>query len=111
MNKKPIIALAQIKYFDTSTTNNLNKIIKYIRLAKKKNADIVCFPESCLYKSSLELDNKFVKQISEECKENSIWCIITDDLSKNGKTYNTSLLIDRKGVIKGGYKKIHLLRR
>ncbi|MFZ1970790.1 MAG: carbon-nitrogen hydrolase family protein [Candidatus Nanoarchaeia archaeon] len=108
MNNKPIIALAQIKYFDTATTNNLKKIIRYIRLAKEKGADIICFPESCLYKSSLELDNKFVKQISEECKKNSIWCIITDDLKKDGKTYNTSLLIDRKGIIKGGYKKIHL---
>lgn len=110
MNHKPIIALAQIKYFDTSTTNNLKKIIKYIRLAKVKKADIICFPESCLHKSSLDLefDNKIVKQISEECKKNSIWCIITDDLSKDGKTYNTSLLIDRNGMIKGGYKKIHL---
>ena len=32
MNKKPIIALAQIKYFDTSTTNNLNKIYKIYKI-------------------------------------------------------------------------------
>lgn len=108
MNNKPIIALAQIKYFDTSTTNNLKKILRYIKLAKEKKADIICFPESCLKKSSLDFDNKIIRQIADECKKNSIWCIITDDLVKKGRTYNTSLLINRKGEIKGGYKKIHL---
>lgn len=106
--KKPIIALAQIKYFDVSKSNNVEKIKRYIKLAKKRNADIVCFPESCVYKSSLDLNNKAITQITEECKKNSIWCIITDDIKKGKKVYNTSVLIDRKGKIKGGYNKIHL---
>lgn len=103
------IALAQIKYFEFSEKHNIHKILYYIREAKKKNADIVCFPESCvLRKGSLELDHGAVKVISEECKKNSIWCIITDDFKKNGRVYNTSILINREGEIKGRYKKIHL---
>jgi predicted amidohydrolase len=108
MKKNPVIALAQIKYFDWATKNNTKKIIKYIRLAKKRGADIICFPESCLIKSSLNLKNKILKDIQEECKKNSIWCIVTDDINIKGKTYNLSVLIDRNGKIKGGYKKIHL---
>jgi predicted amidohydrolase len=108
MERKPVIALAQIRYFEDSNTNNLNKILKYIRLAKKRGADIICFPESCLHKSALDLDNRIISQISEECRNNSIWCIVTDDMKIRGRTYNVSLLIDRKGRIKGKYKKIHL---
>ena len=103
-----VIALAQIRYFDNSNTNNLEKILKYIRMAKKRKADIVCFPESCLVKSSLNLNSKIIKTVKDECKKNSIWCIITDDIEKRKKTYNISMLIDRKGRIKGEYKKIHL---
>lgn len=106
--RSAIIALAPIKYFENSNSNNLDKILKYICLAKKNKADIVCFPESCLYKSSLDLNNKIVDKVQLECKKNSIWCIITDDLVKEGKTYNLSLLINRDGRIMGEYNKIHL---
>ena len=102
--RQAVIAIAQIKYFDISKTNNVEKIKKYIKLAKKKDADIVCFPESCVHKSSLELNSNVIKKIAEECKKNSIWCIVTEDIKKGERIYNTSILIDRKGNIKGGYK-------
>lgn len=102
------IALAQIKYFDDSLSNNLKKILKYIKMAKRRGADIVCFPESCINKSSLTLNSSLIKRIQEECKKNEIWCIVTDDIEKRKNTYNMAMLIDRKGRIKGQYKKIHL---
>lgn len=109
MNRKPVIAVAQIRYYDVSRTNNLNKILRYIRLAKKRKADIVCFPESCIHRKGLHKDHEMIHLIKEECKKNSIWCIVTEDLTKDHKkVYNTSLLIDRKGIIRGEYKKIHL---
>jgi len=109
LRKKPIIAIAQIKYFDISRKNNVEKIKKYIRKAKKRNADIICFPESCVHKTEiLYLNNKMISEIKKECKANSIWCIITEDLEIKGKKYNTALLIDREGNIKGNYKKINL---
>ena len=108
-NRNPIIALAQIKYFDISKSNNVDKIKKYIRLAKKKNADIVCFPESCVHKTkTLHLKHNFIQEIANECKKNSIWCIITEDITIKNKSYNSALLINRKGKIIGNYKKIHL---
>jgi len=107
--KRPIIALAQIKYFDISSRNNVEKIKKYIRLAKKRKADIVCFPESCVHKTSiLHKNHKLINEIKEECKKNNIWCIITEDIKIKNKPYNVALLIDRNGKIRGNYKKIHL---
>lgn len=106
---KPIIAVAQIKYFDVSSVNNVDKIKKYINLAKKKRADIVCFPESCLHKNYIfHKDHKLINEIRRECKSNKIWAIITEDIKIKNKLYNTSLLINRNGKIVGDYEKIHL---
>lgn len=111
--KYPVIALAQIKYFDIVKRHNIYKILKYIRLAKKKHADIICFPESCIHKSEiLTFKHKLIKKIQEECRKNSIWAIITQEIFRKKflrkKSYNTAILIDRNGKIVGEYRKIHL---
>lgn len=106
--RKPIIALAQIEY-DPRKKSNIEKIVKYIKLAKEKNADIVCFPESCICRTkTLHFDDKLIERVKKECAENSIWCILTEDIILRGKPYNMSILIDRAGKVKGNYKKIHL---
>lgn len=108
VKRTAVIALAPIKYFDISKTN-LVKIKKYIRMAGKRGADIICFPESCLHKTkTLSFDDRIIREIKEECKKNQIWCIVTEDLLLKGKPYNTAILINRKGEIKGQYKKIHI---
>ncbi len=109
LKRNPVIALAQIKYFDIHKHNNIEKIKKYIRLAAKKRADIICFPESCVYKTkSLHLDDKFLKEIREECKKNSIWCIITENFIIKNQQHNLAVLIGRDGKIKANFKKTHL---
>ena len=108
-NKNPVIALAPIRYFDISKNDNLEKIKKFIRLAKKAGADIICFPESTIHKNKiLDLSGDYIRQIREECKKNSIWCIVTEDMRFKGKSHNAALLINRSGKIKGSYKKMHL---
>jgi len=107
--KQPIIALAPIKYFDISKRHNLEKIKNYIKKAKKANADIICFPESCVHKTeTLAYNDDLIKEIRQECKNNNIYCIITEDLILKNEPYNASILIGRDGEIKGKYKKIHL---
>ena len=107
--RNPVIALAQIEYFDITKRHNLEKIKRYIRKAKKAKADIICFPEGCIHKDELlNKNHKIVKEIAEECKKNNIWCIVNEDMKINGKPYNTSILIDRQGKIVGDYKKINL---
>lgn len=103
------IALAQISYFEDSN-NNVNKIKKYIKMAKKKKADIVCFPESCVHKKEiLHFNHHLINEIKKECEKNSIWCIINEDMKIRSKMYNLAILINRKGKIKGYYKKINLM--
>jgi len=107
--KKPVIAVAQIRYFDTAESHNVAKIKHFITAAAKSGADIICFPESCVHKYDiLKLDNDLVREICLSCKENNIWAIVTDTFESNGVSYKMSLLINRKGVIKGNYKKINL---
>jgi predicted amidohydrolase len=109
--KKPIIALAQIRYSGV-TRENVEKIKRYIKIAKTRGADIVCFPEACLSirdrKDVFKLSHQFIKEIEETCKENKIWCIISDDMLIRGKAYSVALVINRGGKDIGGYKKIHL---
>lgn len=108
--RNPIIALAQIKYFDTAEKHNVAKIKKYIKLAKKKKADIICFSESSVHKNDfLNFNHHLINEIKEECKKNSIWCIVDDDMTIRKKVYNTAILINREGKIVGEYRKIHLM--
>lgn len=103
------IALAPIKYFDLSKRDNIVKVMEYIREAARKEADIICFPESCLHKTAiLDLKNPILIEIQKVCKKNKIWCIITEDFRVGNNPYNTAILIGRNGEIKGKYKKIYL---
>lgn len=109
MNRKPVVALAQIRYFDNGKTNNIAKIKKFIALAGKAKADIICFPENCIRKDNFnKISDKLVQEICASCRENNIWAIIDDTFQKNQKLYNMALLIDRAGNIKGDYCKINL---
>ena len=109
--KSPVIALAQIRY-STISKDNVKKIKKYIKLAKKRKADIICFPESCLScrdrLNVFRLDHEYLNEIKEECRKNKIWCIINDDFMLKGKAYSLALVINREGKEIGGYKKINL---
>ncbi len=107
--KKPVIAVAQIRYFDTAEKHNVKKIVRYIGRASRAGADIICFPETCVHKTGyLKLNDKLVEAICLACKKNNIWAIITDDFEVRGTRYAMSLLISRRGKIVGNYKKINL---
>ena len=109
MKKKPVIAIASIKYYDIDKKHNLEKIKAFIGKAKKRGADIVCFPESCITKKdSLLMNGPKIREIGAECKRHSIWCIVTEDTKLGRHVYNTSILIGRDGKVKGHYEKINL---
>ena len=109
VRRNPKIAVAQIRYYDLNKKHNVDKIKQYIKLAKRAKADIVCFPEVSVSKiGGMHFRHNYIKQIREECKLNQIWCIASDELKIGKKVYNVAFLIDRKGDIKGHYRKINL---
>ena len=55
-----------------------------------------------------QFSSKLLKEIQASCKENKIYCIVTDAFLEKGKPYKIALLIDRQGRIKSKYKKINI---
>ena len=86
----------------------MKDIEKYIQLAKRKNADIICFPEGSIF-AGPKKNKKFISQIREYCRVYKIWCIISANLKEKKHHYNSALLIDDKGIISGKHKKVHVL--
>ena len=110
MAKSCRVALAQIKISENPDTN-LKKILSCIRKASKAKADIIVFPETCIFLRSRQkvvgLKNH-LHAIRSACKEYGIWCIVGSYQMKKGKRYNTTFLIDRSGKIVYTYDKVHL---
>ena len=105
--KKVTVAVAQL-LLTSSIRENTNKIKHFIKLAKIKKADIVCFPETSLKGEPIDIKNHKIMEIFEECKKNSIWCIIGDYIKEKKYTYNTMMLINRKGKLVGKHKKVYV---
>ena len=107
------VAAAQIPVTKSALTN-LNNIIKYIKKAASKDADIVCFPEASLIHSKNKNSikkipiRKYIDIIKKECKENKIHCVFGSNILKNNKLYNSAFFIDSKGKIAYTYNKVNL---
>jgi agmatine deiminase len=101
--------------------SNLDKTVKMVEVAAKKGAEIICLQE--LYKTPYFPNKKGVKvdafletipgestlafkDISKKYKCSIILPIY--EKSKNGKLYNTVVVLNEKGEIQPSYRKIHI---
>ncbi len=114
-------AIVQLRA-STSKKDNLEKILKYVSQAAKKNAKLVAFPEfmmfytpqsqtpSQLARQAESIDGGFVRAIRESARENSIEIVGTfyETSAKKNRVHDTSFLIDRSGRVVSRYRKIHL---
>src|SRR3989338_11551397 len=106
------VAAAQIPV-TKNALENLGNIIKYIKKAASKKADIVCFPETSLIHSKNKSRikkiplKKYIKIIQNSCKENKIHCIFGTNILEKNKLYNSAFLIDNKGKIIYRYDKVN----
>lgn len=114
------IAIAQI----TSTTDreqNLKKVLPMISEAADNGADLIAFPEALLCLGDQDAAGKkiaetipgdTVRLFQEEAQKRNISILMGSipekDAENPGKTFNTSVLMDRKGELVGVYQKIHL---
>ncbi|HZA42435.1 MAG TPA: carbon-nitrogen hydrolase family protein [Nitrososphaeraceae archaeon] len=116
------IAVVQMKS-DTDKKKNLAQSKDYIKEARYKNAQIVCFPEfqmgfSPSYQKPIELSGiseavntgNFVKSLSRCAKENKIDIISTiyEKTRANNKVFDSAVAIRKDGIIIARYRKIHL---
>lgn len=88
---------------------NLNRMFRFFEKAKRKRADIACFPETCLVSDHENIieSSAYVKKVQEACRKSGVWCIFGTYEKKKGKNYNVAYVIDRNGKIKYRYVKRH----
>ena len=116
------IAVVQMKS-DTDKKKNLAQSKDYIKEARYKNAQIICFPEfqmgfSPSDQKPIELSKisegintgNFVRTLSRYAKENEIDIISTiyEKARTNNKVFDSAIAIRKDGVIVSRYRKIHL---
>ncbi len=110
IENKMKIALASAP-FPSSIEDGLQSVEAFLVDAGKKDADIICFPESFLpgmrgIGIEIEAHNpiKLKSALADVCqlaRENSIHVIIPMDWDLNGKMQNVAYVISDKGVVLG----------
>lgn len=101
------------KQFDVDV--NLRKAERFIEMAKKRQANVIVFPEDFLTgpifgkKEFVDFDGRFRGLFQKLAKKYKI-DIVTGSFIEGDYTgwYNTSYYIDSKGKIRGKYRKINL---
>jgi omega-amidase len=110
------ILLASIDITWEAKADNLVVCKQVIFEAKRKNVDLVIFPEMTLTGFSMNLEStqenvnssptiKFFQEMSSQYK---IAVLFGVALENNGNVTNNAVFIDKKGDISGSYAKIHL---
>lgn len=118
--KKTRIALVQATSKTGDLDGNIEKGIRFIEEAAKKNVDIISFPElfACGYdleylsgnkdKMKLTKDSLQVQKMAQAAATHGMYVNMPCVLEENGHYYNGTYLFDRNGEILGTFKKVHL---
>lgn len=119
MPKKVSVALAQISCKVGDKNYNLRKMERYVKQARKKQANLIVFPELALtgyvcrdlvYELAEPVPGPSIQQLEAIAKEENMH-IVLGMLEKSSKAkavlHNTAVLISPEGFI-GKYQKMHL---
>ncbi len=115
------VAVIQFKA-STDKNKNLKRIVNFIGKAASRGADLCAFPEFMMFYTTSQqsprdlvsqaetINGNFIRTIAEAAKKNSIEVVgtIYEKSKKKDRVYDTSFLVDKSGVIKSTYRKIHL---
>ena len=113
------LALAQMK-MSAHIEENLRQTLRLIHEAAERDADLICFPEIQLspffpqYEGLdvsgyiLKEDDPAIQAVQAACIENQIFASPNFYLQYSDRCYDTSLLINNKGVIIGRQKMVHI---
>ena len=122
--KKFRLALVQMQSSSDKNTN-LSASIDYIKLAAKKSADLICFPEfqmayspatqtpRDLFDLAEDIKGNFITTLRKSAKEHNIATVVTmyervQSKRLNFRVSDTATFISSNGLIKSVYRKLHL---
>ncbi len=120
--RKVRMALAQFECVLGEVSANIDKACKDIATAGEQGADIICFPEmfttgynlsvigSRMHELALSLDSPEVGRLQAAAKAAGIWVVAPLAELRPGYTtpFNSAVVIDDQGEIRGSYAKTHL---
>ncbi len=110
------VSVVQMDVVRSDVRANLEKGVHFVKEAKKKGSNLVCFPEMWTTGFQLEANKTLCKkqdqtlqEIQKICKEHKIW-LSGSILQQNsqGMPTNSHVLIDDQGNLAAKYNKIHL---
>ena len=111
------VALTQMRVARDVATN-VDAIVDLIRLAAAERPDLILLPENCLIQGSqiemgaaaLPRDSSAIVRLCDAARTAKA-CVVLGGFKErmpDGGIYNSALVIDAGGVIRGCYNKIHL---
>jgi len=111
------IGLAQLRVTSFDKKWNLNRALTTIEAFKNKGVDYVLFPE--LFLTGFFIQNQIdglaesvngesIQQIRQKAKETGVGVIMGFAESDQDRYYSSAAFIEKDGIIKGVYRKVHL---
>lgn len=94
----------------TDNKDIVGSMIERMRIMALYKPDIICLPEGFTGikgKNAESVPGPTTNRIAEVCRELGCYIICPIHNKKDGKIFNSAMLIDRKGEIAGKYDKIH----
>lgn len=112
-----VLGLAQTCHPEEGTV--LELVDRFAAKAKKAGVDLLVFPESLMTRYEQELgdflsaaeslDGEFCSGVNAIAAKHGLWMVYTaSELNPDGRPFNTAVVVDEKGVIRGAYRKTHL---
>jgi predicted amidohydrolase len=112
-----LVGAAQIDMSLGKKTANLEKCIHYLKTARRENIELLVFPECTItgyifnsfeeaLRISEEIPGETTRIVSEACSQHRMTTVVGLLEHRNGKLYNTAVLIGPKGLL-GVYRKTH----
>jgi hypothetical protein len=89
---------------------NISSLLALIEQESRQSDDLILLPEMCLGFDIVSMDSEAVFKMRKIAQKKGIYIVFTifrHGDNENEKTFNTSILIDRKGNIAGTYDKIY----
>ncbi|MDE3001066.1 MAG: carbon-nitrogen hydrolase family protein [Gemmatimonadota bacterium] len=103
---------------DDNVERNVRNIVDRLNTGARERVDVAAFHEGVLFGYCdrpdfwSNLDRSRIenaeRQIVRACRENGIAAVVGSTHQDNGNRYNSLLVVDRDGTVRGRYGKIHL---